>query len=295
MPSIKEEQKKAARLLREADQMLRQATHSNHESALPCKQHPEGTDFNYDDLWKAYANNGHDDTARNDIIEAYFPIVQKVASHVSTRIGYHFHSSDLENSGVLGLIDAIKNYDSSKGYRFVTYATPRIRGAIIDYLRLHQTAQPRQDSINRVINMSEEIEKQAGHAPSDEEVASRLRHYNGERVTPKYVHKMRNIHPVQNIDFSGELSHSQESEYPLFVLPSNSHNPTPDEIAEQNDTRRRVMEILDYLPRRAKTVITLYYFEGLDMKTTGRILGLTESRVCQIHSEILEKLRHRME
>jgi RNA polymerase sigma factor for flagellar operon FliA len=238
-------------------------------------------------LWGEYKESASP-SARERLILHYAPLVKYVASRVATGLPASVEQADLVSYGMFGLIDALEKFEPARGNKFETYAIPRIKGAIIDELRA-------MDWVPRSVRFkAREIEKAYAdlesilkRAPSERELAERL------------GVSLRELHDVINqISFVSVLALDEllsvgtdrgEQVSLLDTLADRSVDPTTG--LEGQETRGLLAAAINSLSEREKIVVTLYYFEGLTLAEIGDILGVTESRVCQIHTKAVGQLR----
>jgi RNA polymerase sigma factor FliA len=218
-------------------------------------------------------------------VERYAPLVKRIAHHLLARMPSSVQLDDLVQAGLVGLLEASRNYDASKGASFETYAGIRIRGAMIDDVRRGDWA-PRSVHRNarRVSEAIQLVEKRLGQDASDKEVADEL----GVDIT-EYYH-------ILNDSLSSKLCSYDElvsgEDRPEEQIASNSANPL--DAISKLALREALANCIGHLPEREKLVLALYYDEELNLKEIGLVLGVSESRVSQIHSQAASRLRARM-
>jgi len=239
-------------------------------------------------LWREYKGKGSDDAARERLILHYAPLVKYVASRVATGLPASVEQADLVSYGMFGLIDALEKFDLERGNKFETYAIPRIKGAIIDELRAMDWV-PRsvRFKAREIEKAYADLETQLKRAPTEHEIAERL------------GMSLRELHDVINqISFVQVLQLDEiltvggdrgEQVSLMDTLADRSVDPTTG--LEGQETRGLLSAAINSLSEREKIVVTLYYFEGLTLSEIGDILGVTESRVCQIHTKAVGQLR----
>jgi RNA polymerase sigma factor for flagellar operon FliA len=238
-------------------------------------------------LWIEYKETGSGDS-RERLILHYAPLVKYVASRVATGLPASVDQADLVSYGMFGLIDALEKFDLGRQIKFETYAIPRIKGAIIDELRA-------MDWVPRSIRFkAREIEKaytdleaQFKRAPTEQEVAERL------GITVRELHDVvSQISFVSVLALDELLSVGRDRGEQVSLLDSLADKGTdPSSGLEGQETRALLSTAINALSEREKIVVTLYYFEGLTLAEIGDILGVTESRVCQIHTKAVNGLR----
>jgi RNA polymerase sigma factor for flagellar operon FliA len=236
-------------------------------------------------------NTAVDGKLRDQLIMDYSPLIRFVAQRIASRLPSNIDIEDLISSGVIGLMDAIDKYDPSRDNKFKTYAEFRIRGAILDELR-SQDWVPRsvRDKAKKLDRMSQDLEQKFGRKPTDDELSQAL-----GMAIDEFFHMNAKVKGVQLLsidDFGGTNGNAERRSLLESLENPNSKNPfTQLRNASARDILRRH---IDELPEKQKLVLQLYYFEDLNLKEIGRILEVTESRVSQLHTQAIEKLkRHR--
>ena len=242
-------------------------------------------------LWEEFKQNevsGAREGARERLILHYAPLVKYVASRVATGLPASVDQADLVSYGMFGLIDALEKFDPGRGNKFETYAIPRIKGAIIDELRamdwVPRSVRFKAREIEKAYSDLESILKRG---PTEKEVAERL------GVTLRELHEVINqISFVQVLQLDEILSVGSDRGEQVSLLDTLADRGTdPTTALEGEETRGLLAAAINSLSEREKIVVTLYYFEGLTLAEIGDILGVTESRVCQIHTKAVGQLR----
>lgn len=240
--------------------------------------------------WKAF-KEGSDEKAREQLILHYAPLVKYVASRVATGLPPNVEQADLASYGMFGLIDALGKFELERGLKFETYAIPRIKGAIIDELRAMDWV-PRsvRSKAREIDKATADLEADLKRQPTDEEVAERL------GMTPQEHHDV-----VAQVSFVSVLALDEmvsvgadrgDTVSLVETLADRASNPS--EGMESSETRAMLAAAINELTEREKIVLTLYYFEGLTLSEIGEILGVTESRICQIHTKSVGTLREHL-
>lgn len=221
-----------------------------------------------------------------ELIEEYTPLVRRIAHHLMARLPSHVVLEDLIQSGMIGLLEAARRYDSRKGASFETYAGIRIRGAIIDEVRRGDWT-PRSVHRNgrRVSEAIAQVESRTGRDATDAEVAAEL----GVSVS-EYHALLQDSVDSRLFSYDQLTDSSEESPMEQFSAP----DPGPGQVHEGEGFRRALAEAIGRLPERERLVLSLYYDEELNLKEIGQILGVSESRVSQIHSQAALRLRGRL-
>lgn len=238
-------------------------------------------------LWQDYHRLKSQDL-REKIILEYAPLVKFVAGRLSMYLGYNVEYDDLVGYGVFGLIDAIDKFDTCKDVKFETYASLRIRGAILDQIRkmdwIPRTIRQRQKKIDAVMK---EIETTTGRSATDEEIAKGLG-ISGEEYTD-WQSQMKITGVVslnEYIEQGGPELQGEKNTSSQFEI--------PEEVAEREELKEKLRESLDILTEKEKKVVLLYYYEDLTLKEISYILEVSESRVSQLHTKALSKMKSKL-
>lgn len=240
-------------------------------------------------LWADYKRT-RDQDLRDKLIIQYSPLVKYVAGRVGVGLPRNVEQSDLVSFGVFGLIDAIEKFDPARGYKFETYAIARIKGAILDELRsidwVPRSVRSKARTLERAMG---KLEAEHHRAPTDDEVADEM------GITPKQLQTM-----LSQISFVGVaaldemLSGGERGESVTLGDTVADSGDGPMGVYEVEEMRQILAESINRMPEREKIVLTLYYYEGLTLAEIGRVLGVTESRVCQVHTKAVLQLRSRI-
>ncbi|AEH44075.1 RNA polymerase, sigma 28 subunit, FliA/WhiG [Thermodesulfatator indicus DSM 15286] len=228
---------------------------------------------------------------RNELIIKYAPLIKFIAGRLAMRLPPNVDINDLISAGIMGLIDAINRFDPERKIQFKTFAEFRIRGAMLDELRSLDWV-PR--SIRKKANMIEkayqELEQSLGRPAEDEEVAEAL------GISIDEFHKM--LEETKNVSFIDIETIKRKlpdlNEEDIFDLIEDPDQPDPFEECGLKEIRDLLAKYIDELPEKEKLVLSLYYYEGLTMREIGEILGYTESRISQLHSKALKRLRAKL-
>ena len=234
--------------------------------------------------WTRWVNR-RNPAARDHLIVRYSPLVKFVAGRVGAGLPSSVDSGDLISSGMFGLIDAIERFDTNFGVKFETFAVPRIRGAIYDGLRqldwVPRSVRSRARNVEKAIS---ELEHKLGRGPTDEELAGHL------RITPEDLTKWLSsiagttIGPLDRAIAGGAEPSA----------PDDAVSGSPSAVVEERELSLIIRDEIKKLPERERLVLSLYYDEGLTLAEIGEVLGVTESRVSQIHTKSVLHLRSRM-
>ncbi len=226
---------------------------------------------------------------QEEVILKYAPLIKYIANRIAARLPLRLDAQDLINSGVLGLMDALEKFDPEKGVKFETYAEYRIKGAILDNLRAMDWV-PR--SVRKVATMLEQInmdlEKKLGRPATDEEVAKAM------DIGVEKLHKLVNrVSKVSVISLERD-SRNDDSKISLLDKIISEESSTPFERLDTEELKSVLADNIELLPEKEKRVVSLYYFKELTMKKIGEIMNLTESRVSQIHTKAVLRLRGKL-
>lgn len=238
-------------------------------------------------LWQDYHRLKSQDL-REKIILEYAPLVKLVAGRLSMYLGYNVEYDDLVGYGVFGLIDAIDKFDTCKDVKFETYASLRIRGAILDQIRkmdwIPRTIRQRQKKIDSVMK---EIETTTGRSATDEEIAKGLGISDDEYTDWQSQMKITGVVSLNEyIEQGGPELQGDKGTSSQFDI--------PEEVAEREELKEKLRESLDILTEKERKVVLLYYYEDLTLKEISCILEVSESRVSQLHTKALSKMKSRL-
>lgn len=240
--------------------------------------------------WHAYKRAGRR-SARDQLILHYAPLVHLVAGRLAAGAPNHVDRSDLVSYGVFGLIDAIDRFDPDLGHRFETYAMARIRGHIVDELRsfdwVPRSVRAKARAIEGAVRS---LEAQLCRAPTDGEVAGAL-----DMTDVELQRCQAQVALVNLVNFDAALGAAVDGDQPLTVgevLVAADEG--PGHQIELDELRRALARAIDQLSDRERDVVALYYHDGLTLAEIGHVLGVTESRACQIHGKAVAQLRRRL-
>ncbi len=244
-----------------------------------------------DRLWSEFKASG-DQRHRDALIVHYSPLVKYVAGRVAVGLPQNVEQSDLVSYGIFGLMDAIEKFDLSRGYKFETYAMSRIKGAIIDELRtidwVPRSVRAKARAIERAYA---KLEGELHRTPEEHEVVSEL-----SMTREQFTQTLSQISLVGIVPLEELLSGSDSGEGGQSTLADTIADGTDDpvEAFEVQEIKQILAEAVEGMPERERLVLTLYYYEGLTLAEIGQVLGVTESRVCQIHTKGILQLRSRL-
>jgi len=246
-----------------------------------------GTQLDIDQVWIDFKTT-KDRALRNILMEHYLPLVKATADRISAKLPNEVDVDDLISAGIFGLIDAIEAFDLDRGVKFATYCSPRIRGAILDELRTMDWV-PRlvRSRAHKLENATKALQAELGRLPTDDEIGERLK-----LNKPDMDKLIRDSRAVSLVSLSRKY-YDDDSNRELQEIDVLEDNKSTDPVSEllETDLRDTVME---GLTRLEKLIVVLYYYEEMTMKEIGATLDLSESRVSQMHSGILNRLRHQL-
>ncbi|MFC7340796.1 RNA polymerase sigma factor WhiG [Saccharopolyspora griseoalba] len=239
-------------------------------------------------LWQAFGQR-RDQELRDRLVLHYAPLVKYVAGRVGTGLPSHVEISDLIQSGVFGLVDAIEKFEPERGLKFETYAMQRIRGAILDDLRAQdwvpRSVRSRARDVERAI---ERLEAKLQRTATDSELADELE-LSIEELRELFAQmQMTSVVALDDLFGAGSAQASLAETIP------DDRAEDPVAALVDRDSRRQLAEAVERLSERDRIVVTLYYFENLTLAEIGKVLGVTESRVCQLHTRAVLRLRTKL-
>jgi RNA polymerase sigma factor for flagellar operon FliA len=240
------------------------------------------------ELWAGY-HRDPSRTARDRLILHYSPLVKYVAGRVAVGLPHNVEQSDLTSYGIFGLIDAIEKFDPSRGFKFETYAIARIKGAILDELRsidwVPRSVRAKGRAVERAFS---KLEATLKRSPTEAELAVEL---------DMSDHQLQSV--LGQLSLTGMaaldemLGEGGDATTLGDTIPDRGDGPGA--LLERSELRGQLAEAIERMPEREKVVLTLYYFENLTLSQIGEVLGVTESRVSQIHTKAVLQLRSRLQ
>jgi len=228
---------------------------------------------------------------REELVTKYLPLVKNIANKISMRLPNHIDSDDLRSAGVIGLLDAIDKFDPSRSVPFEAYAEFRIRGAIFDELRvMDRTPRSVRMQSKRVENAYSKLESSLGRAPNDDEMAEEL-----EVSLDDYNKILAQINSIMTLSLHqviGNFVGVRNKELLESLIDDSAVDPV--EQLQLGELKEALACAIDELPEKHRLVLSLYYYEDLNMKEIGKVLDITESRVSQIHAKCMIVLRKKI-
>ncbi len=237
-------------------------------------------------LWENYSKSRSSELREKLIIE-YASLVKLVAGRMSMYLGYTVEYEDLCSYGIFGLIDAIDKYDCTKNVKFETYASLRIRGAILDQIRkmdwIPRSLRQKQKKIDAAMS---KIESATGRIATDEELAAELGISMSEYASWQEQAKVANVISLDEFSESGA---EIKSDYA-----GQSHYDQPDDVIEKKELKEMIVQALQSLTEKERSVVVLYYYEDMTLKEISQVLEVSESRVSQLHTRSMQKLKEKL-
>ena len=224
---------------------------------------------------------------KDQLIQRFAPLVKRIAYHLMARLPSSVQVDDLVQNGMMGLLDAINRFEAGMGAQFETYAAQRVRGAMLDGLRENDWL-PRslRRDFRRIEVAISQLEQQYGRAPSEHELASSL-----DMTLADYQKMLQDARGHQLISFEDLVEDGDEDFLERHLTDESSE---PSKILEDQSLRQRLAQGIELLPEREKMMMALYYEQDLNLREIGEVMNVTESRVCQLHSQAVARLRARI-
>lgn len=272
---------------------MARAANTGKASRAPGRKGPAGSgaDNEASPIWAEYKESRSHEI-REKLILHYSPLVKYVAGRVSSGLPPSVEFGDLVSYGVFGLLDAIDKYDPERGIKFETYAIARIKGAIIDELRADDWV-PRsvRFKARQIERAYVALEGELRRMPTDEEVAEKL----GISLD-EYLNLLGKLSPISLValDELWTVSGDRPDKISLADTVEDVKVKDPSKTYEIEEMKDMIADAINHLPERERIVVSLYYFEGLTMREIGEVLSVTESRVCQMHTKAILRLRARL-
>lgn len=227
--------------------------------------------------------------AEAEIVERYLPLVKTVVGRVALNLPSHVNQDDLNSAGLVGLLNAVRNYDPEGGSSFESYARVRIRGAVLDELRrLDWVPRSVHDKARRVQGAIQELEQKNGQVPTPAQVARAL------DLTPReYEELLEEIRPATFVclDAAPGSDGESDSDSSRYETVADETQENPVDVTSRRELSRLIAERISFLPEMQRKVLALYYFEDLRLREIAEVFGVTESRICQIHSQAVLSIR----
>ncbi|MGA4645641.1 sigma-70 family RNA polymerase sigma factor [Limisphaera sp. 4302-co] len=236
------------------------------------------------ELWKRY--HGHADPHAEDaLVQQYLPLVMNVLGRLAMTLPEHVDIEDLKSAGLVGLLQAVRNYDPTCGTSFETYARTRIRGAMLDELRrmdwvprtVHEKARRVQEAMAR-------LEQELGGSPTEAQVAAAL-----GLTAEQYAKLLDEVRPAAFVCL--DAAGGEDECGALYDVVADPRSESPDELAARRELKQIILQRLREMPEIQRKVLAMYYVEDMRLREIAEAFGLTESRICQIHAQAILSLR----
>lgn len=240
------------------------------------------------ELWKRYSQSGHGSDLENELVERYLPLVKTVVGRLAMTLPAHVAMDDLYSAGLVGLLNAIRRYDCQGGSSFEAYARVRIRGSIFDELRrAHWLPRSVHDKARRVEAAMQKLEQEKGEIPTDEEIAREL-----NLSLRDYGKLLNEIKPATFVCLDSVRGMDDDRGDDQHAVIPDPKQPDPGDRTSRRELAAVIMERLQHLPEMQRKVLALYYFEDLRLREIAEVFGVTESRICQIHTKAILAIRN---
>lgn len=238
------------------------------------------------DLWVQYKER-NDARAREELIIRYMRIVKYIAGRMAIHVPSSIDMDDLIGWGVLGLLDAVEKYDHKQDVKFSTYASMRVRGAIIDQIRSLDWAPRSLRAMARKVGAArDKLRHQTGSEPDTDLIASEL------GTTAEHVEStVAQLKTAQILSLDDYLPSEDAEDARKLDVTSDTRAGSPEQLLEDQEKQERLVQAILSLPDQQQKVLNLYYYEELTLKEIGAVLSVSESRICQIHSAAMKRLR----
>ena len=246
----------------------------------------ESTKMSADTLWQSFSET-RNEQIREKLLFQYLPLVKQIAGGIIGKLPSSVLIDELIDAGVIGLLESIDRYDTQASVKFETYAFTRVRGAMLDELRKMDWA-PRslREKTKRLDEAHRVLASKLGRQPSQEEIAEYL-----EITLDKFHQLTKEVIAVNPISFDQEKFSGTGESTNLYDIVEEQNAITPMKSLEDKELKALVIEEIEKLPKNEKLLIALYYYEELTLREIGEILNLSESRVSQIHSKVVKKMK----
>lgn len=226
---------------------------------------------------------------KEQIVAKYIPLVKYIASRVSMGKNKYMEYEDLVSYGMIGLMDAMSKYDETKGMKFSSYASIRIKGAMIDEIRKNRPiSKGAMDKLNRYNEAVEFLQKKNFREPTIEEVATYM------NLSINDIGEIENYINYISVVSLEDIIYSDGEDMTVMGIIEDKNSPSPEQCYEKEEEVEILAEAIESLKEKDRIVLNLYYYEGLTLKEIGTVLNVSESRVCQLHSRAIRKLREKM-
>ncbi len=248
-----------------------------------AEEHP----VNQRELWRRYAKAGAGSAWENSIIRQYLPLVKTVVGRLAMTLPSHVNGDDLYSAGLVGLLNAVRRFDQKCGSSFENYARTRIRGAILDELRrLDWVPRSVHDKAKKVAKVMQDLAQRHGCVPTDAQMAKAM------KLSPaEYEELLEEIRPASYVCLDSVQEHDGETGGACYDVIADEGQADPGAGITTRELAGLIEEQLEKLPEMQRKVLALYYVEDMRLREIAEVFGVTESRICQIHSKAILALK----
>jgi RNA polymerase sigma factor for flagellar operon FliA len=241
---------------------------------------------NAQELWQRY-HQQVDADAENALVEKYLPLVSSAVARLAMTLPDHVDQDDLYSAGLVGLLQALRNFDPACGASFETFARMRVRGAMLDELRrMDWVPRSIHEKARKIQTAMSQLEQKLGRVPTEAQTARAL-----NISVSEYAQLLNEVRPAAFVCLDAVNSSEDSDGGSLYEVIANTAEENPVEQASQHELKRVIFERLKKLPEIQRKVLALYYAEDLHLREIAEVFGLTESRICQIHSQAILAVR----
>jgi len=240
------------------------------------------------DLWQRYHKHQHSDAeTENELVQKYLPLVSAVMGRLAMTLPEHVDHDDLYSVGLIGLLQAMRNYNPACGTSFETYARVRIRGSMLDELRrMDWVPRTIHEKARRLKDVLAKLEQKLGQTPTEAQMAKAM-----EMSLTEYAELLDEIRPAAFVCLDAVNSSEDGDSGPLYEVIADMTGDNPMEKASSNELKQVIFERLKELPEMQRKVLALYYVEDMHLREIAEVFNLTESRICQIHAQAILGIR----
>jgi RNA polymerase sigma factor for flagellar operon FliA len=243
------------------------------------------------ELWQRYYKKNDDVSTENALVERYLCLVVSVLGRLSMTLPDHVSHDDLRSAGLIGLLQALRNYDPTCGTSFETYARVRVRGAMLDELRrMDWVPRTIHEKARKIQNVLAQLEQKLGRAPSEAQMAKAM-----DLTATEYTELLNEVRPAAFVCLDSAGSAEDNDTGSLYEVIADTSEEGPVELASRRELKTIILERLKELPEIQRKVLALYYVEDMHLREIAEVFDLTESRICQIHSQAILSIRAYMQ
>lgn len=241
---------------------------------------------NSQELWKRYHRKS-DLATENELVQKYLPLVSAVVGRLAMTLPEHVSHDDLYSAGLVGLLQALRNYNPACGTAFETYARVRVRGAMLDELRrMDWVPRTIHEKARKIKAVMAELEQKLGQTPTEAQMAKAMK-----LTADEYSELLDEVRPAAFVCLDSAGSSEDGDSGALYEVIADTANDSPVEQVSSNELKGVILARLQELPEMQRKVLALYYVEDLHLREIAEVFGLTESRICQIHSQAILSMR----